>query len=77
MNNLVGDVKANPRDFYRYIIVKKDWQYISPLKKKWREGWGGRQGRGNGVAELDRKGRGTNCGQFMMLSIKLTTMRFT
>ena len=24
MNNLVGDVKANPRDFYRYIVVTKD-----------------------------------------------------
>ena len=34
MNNLVGDVKANPRDFYRYInSQKKDAQGIPPLKK--------------------------------------------
>ena len=35
MNNLVGDVKANPRDFYRYInSQKKDTQGIPPLKSK-------------------------------------------
>ena len=35
MNNFVGDVKANPRDFYRYIISqKKDTQGIPPLKKR-------------------------------------------
>ena len=34
VNKLVGDVKANPRDFYRYI--KKDRQYIPPLKR-WEE----------------------------------------
>ena len=35
VNNLVGDVKANPRDFYRYINnQKKDTQGIPPLKKK-------------------------------------------
>ena len=35
MNNLVGDVKANPRDFYRYInSKKKDTQGIPPLKRK-------------------------------------------
>ena len=34
VNNLVGDVKANPRDFYRYInSQKKDVQGIPPLKK--------------------------------------------
>ena len=44
-SNLVGDVKANPRDFYRYINSqkKKDRQGIPSLKK----------GRGNGVAESD------------------------
>ena len=32
VNNLVGDVKANPRDFYRYInSQKKDVQGIPPL----------------------------------------------
>ena len=31
MNNLVGDVKANPNDFYRYInSQKKDAQGIPP-----------------------------------------------
>ena len=35
MNNLVGDVKANPRDFYRYTnSQKKDTQGIPPLKKR-------------------------------------------
>ena len=35
MNNLVGDVKANPKDFYRYInSQKKDAQGIPPLKKR-------------------------------------------
>ena len=35
VNNLVGDVKANLRDFYRYInSQRKDTQGISPLKKK-------------------------------------------
>ena len=35
VNNLVGDVKANPKDFYRYInSQKKDAQGISPLKKR-------------------------------------------
>ena len=35
MNNLVNDVKTNPRDFYRYInSQKKDTQGIPPLKRK-------------------------------------------
>ena len=35
VNNLVGDVKVNPRDFYRYInSQKKDAQDIPPLKRK-------------------------------------------
>ena len=35
VNNLVGDVKANARDFYRYInSQKKDTQGIPPLKKR-------------------------------------------
>ena len=35
MNNLVGDVKANPRDFYRYInSQQKDIQGILPLNRK-------------------------------------------
>ena len=44
MNNLVGDVKANPRDFYRYInSQKKDTQGIPPLKKR----------HGSGLAQSD------------------------
>ena len=39
VNNLVGDIKANPRDFYRYInSQKKDNQGILLLKR--REGTG-------------------------------------
>ena len=35
VNNLVGDVKANHRDFYRYInSQKKDNQGIPPLKRR-------------------------------------------
>ena len=35
VNNLVGDVKANPRDFLRYISSQKiDTQGIPPLKRK-------------------------------------------
>ena len=34
VSNLVGDVKANPRDFYRYTyVMKKTAQGIPPLKK--------------------------------------------
>ena len=42
VNNLVGDIKINPRDFYRYINAhKKDTRGISTLKRR----------NGNGVAE--------------------------
>ena len=35
VNNLVGDVRANPRDFYWYINSQtKDTQGIPPLKRK-------------------------------------------
>ena len=35
VTNLVGDIKANPRDFYRYInSQKKDTQGIPPLKSR-------------------------------------------
>ena len=44
VNNLVGDVKANPRDFYRHInSQKKDTQGIPPLKK----------GNGSGIAQSE------------------------
>ena len=35
VNNLVGDIKANPRDFYRYInSQKKDTQGILPQRRR-------------------------------------------
>ena len=38
VNNLVGDVKANPRDFYRYInSQKKRYPRYSPLEKEARK----------------------------------------
>ena len=46
VNYLVGNVKANPRDFYPYInSQKKDIQGIPPLKRK----------NGKGVAQSDLK----------------------
>ena len=55
MNNLVGDVKANPRDFYRYInSQKKDTQGIPPLKRK----------TGKGVAQSDLEKAEEFNGQF-------------
>ena len=55
MNNLVGDMKANPRDFYRYINIQKNYtQGIPPLKKR----------QGSGLVQSDfEKGSGLN-GQF-------------
>ena len=47
INNLVGDIKANPRDFYRYInSQKKDIQGIPPLKR--------RNGNGLGESEMEQ-----------------------
>ena len=55
MNNLIGDVKANPRDFYRYITSqKKDTQGIPLLKRK----------NGKGVAESDLEKAEEFNGQF-------------
>ena len=55
VNNLVGDVKANPRDFYRYInSQKKDSQGILPLKRK----------NGKGVAQSDLEKAKEYNGQF-------------
>ena len=55
MNNLVGDVKANPRDFYWYINnQKKDTQGIPPLKRK----------TGKGVAQSDLEKAEEFNGQF-------------
>ena len=38
VNNLVGDVKANPRDFYRYINsqIKRHPRYSIPEKEEWK-----------------------------------------
>ena len=45
VNNLVGDITANPRDFYRNInSQKKDTQGIPPLKRR----------NGSGLAELEK-----------------------
>ena len=55
VNNLVGDVKANPRDFYRYINSQKKRhpRYSTPEKEEWK-----------GCCSVGpRKGRGIN-GQF-------------
>ena len=66
MNNLVGDVKANPRDFYRYInSQKKDTQGIPPLKRK----------NGKGVAQSDLEKAEEINGQLQMCSIKMNTPR--
>ena len=55
VNNLVGDIKANPRDFYRYInSQKKDTQGIPPLKRK----------NGKGVAQSDLEKAEEFNGQF-------------
>ena len=55
MNNLVGDVKANPKDFYRYInSQKKDAQGIPPLKKRI----------GSGVAQSESEKAAEFNGQF-------------
>ena len=55
VNNLVGDVKANPRDFYRYInSQKKDTQGIPPLKRT----------NGKGVAQSDLEKAEEFNGQF-------------
>ena len=61
MNNLVGDVKANPRDFYRYIYSqKKDTQGIPPLKKR----------QGGGLAQSDFEKASEFNGQFTYVFTK-------
>ena len=61
MNNLVGDVKANPRDFCQYINSQKnDTQGIPPLKRQ----------NGNCVAQSDLKKAEEFNGQFMDVSNK-------
>ena len=61
VDNLVGDVKANPRDFYRYInSQKKDTQSIPPLKRQ----------NGKGVAQSDLEKAEEFSGQFTDVSSK-------
>ena len=61
MNNLVGDVKANPKDFYRYINgQKKDAQGIPPLKKR----------NGGGVAQSESEKAAEFNGQFTYVFTK-------
>ena len=53
--NNASDVKANPRDFYRYInSQKKDTQGIPPLKKR----------QGSGLAQSDFEKASEFNGQF-------------
>ena len=55
VNNLVGDIKANPKDFYRYINgQKKDTQGIPTLKRR----------NGNGVVESELEKADEFNGQF-------------
>ena len=55
VNNLVGDVKANPKDFYLHInSQKKDAQGIPPLKKR----------NGGGVAQSESEKAAEFNGQF-------------
>ena len=52
VNKLVGDIKANPRDFYRYInSQRKDTQGIHPTSEKEKWQWLGRVrvGTGRGI----------------------------
>ena len=66
MNNLVGDVKANPKDFYRYInSQKKDAQGIPPLKKR----------NGGSVAQSESEKAAEFNGQFTDVFPNLNTVR--
>ena len=46
--SLVGDIKVNPRDFYRYINSQKDRQGI-PKEEKWQRFGRVRVGTGRGI----------------------------
>ena len=66
MNNLVGDVKSNPKDFYRYInFQKKDAQGIPPLKKR----------NGSGVAQSESEKAAEFNVQSLMYSLNPNTVR--
>ena len=66
LNNFVGDVKANPKDFYRYInSQKKDAQGIPPLKKK----------NGSDVAQSDSEKAADSMVNSLMCSLNPNTAR--
>ena len=66
VNNLIGDIKANPRDFYRYINgQKKDAQGIPPLKRR----------NGNGVAESELEQQMNLMVSLRMCSTKMSTAK--
>ena len=66
VNNLVGDVKANARDFCRYInSQKKRHQGIPPLKRR----------NGNGVAQSNLEKAEEFSGQFTDVFNKMNTSR--
>ena len=66
VNNFVGDVKANPRDFYRYInSQKKDTQGIPPLKNR----------QGSGLAQSDLRKQVNSTASSRMCLPKVNTAR--
>ena len=66
VNNLVGDVKANPKDFYRYInSQKKDAQGIPPLKKR----------NGSGAAQPNPRKQQNSMVSSLMYSLNPNTVR--
>ena len=64
MNNLVVDVKANPRDFYRYINSQKKKKKKKKKKKTGKLFHSVKKRGGNGVAELDPERADELIGQF-------------
>ena len=62
VNNLVGMlIKANPRDFYRYITVRKNVQGIRTLKKR----------NGSGLAKSDFEKAGEFNDQFTKTRVSI------
>ena len=66
VNNLVGDVKANPKDFYRYINnQKKGAKGIPPLKKR----------NGGGVAHWNPRKQQNSMVSSLICSLNPNTVR--
>ena len=66
VNNLVGAVKANTKDFYRCInSQKKDAQGIPPLKKR----------NGSGVAQSESEKAAVSMANSLMCSLNPNTVR--